>query len=52
MTLHTETAYSRKINDISRLLEFLHRFIHAANSHVEREPFIVEGESLIKEITS
>jgi len=52
MTLHSETAYGRKINDVARLIEFVHRFIHAANAHVELEPFIVEGEDLIKEITS
>ena len=41
---------NRYQDEVDKLTEFLHRFIHAANSHVELEPFVVEGEELLRSI--
>ena len=40
---------NKRIKNFEVLREFLHRFIDAANSHVELEPFVVEGEKLLRE---
>ena len=40
----------RKLALHPRLCGFLRRFMEAADSHVELEPFIVEGQALLEEI--
>ena len=40
---------NKRIKNFEVLREFLHRFIDAANSHVELAPFVVEGEKLLRE---
>ena len=50
MTLFSEAMLSQKIVHLLALTEFLHRFINAANSHVELASFIEEGEELLRSI--
>ncbi len=47
--IRREYEVNRKVKILDQLREFLHRFINAANSHVELEPFIVEGEKLLRD---
>jgi hypothetical protein len=60
MTLHSEYQLAMKIKDehdkdfklklFPKVCSFLRRFMDAADSHVELEPFIVEGQKLLEEI--
>ena len=60
MTLHSEYELAIKIKDnhdmqekirlFPKVCSFLRRFMEAADSHVELEPFIVEGQELLEEI--
>ena len=50
MTLHAEIMLSEARWAADTMAEFLHRFLHAANAHVELEPFIVEGETLLRSV--
>ena len=60
MTLHSEFQLAIKIKDnhnvqekirlFPKVCSFLRRFMEAADSHVELEPFIVEGQELLEEI--
>ena len=50
MSLHSEMRLGETLFFLKRMSEFLHRFIHAANSHVELEPFVTEGEELLRSI--
>ena len=47
--IRREYEVNKKVKFLDQLREFLHRFINAANSHVELEPFVVEGERLLRE---
>ena len=60
MTLDSEYELAMKIKDNHDMQEkirlfpkvcgFLRRFMEAADSHVELEPFIVEGNKILEEI--
>ncbi len=60
MTLHSEYELAIKIKDnhdmqekirlFPKISRFLERFLEAADSHVELEPFIIEGQALLEEI--
>ncbi len=50
MTLHSEVFLAKAHGDLHIVVEFLQRFLSAADSHVELEPFIVEGEELLRSI--
>ena len=60
MSLHSEFQLAMQIKDNHNMQEkirlfpkvcgFLRRFMEAADSHVELEPFIVEGQELLEEI--
>ncbi len=60
MTLDSEYELAMKIKDNHNMQEkirlfpkisrFLERFLEAADSHVELEPFIIEGQALLEEI--
>ncbi len=50
MPLNTKYIADELEDIIVELSEFLHRFLHAANSHVELERFIMEGEELLRSI--
>lgn len=50
MTLHAEMRLAKQCVAILQLTEFLHRFLEAADRHVELEPFIVEGAELLRSI--
>ena len=47
--IRREYNVNRQVKLLNQLREFLHRFINAANSHVELEPFVVEGEKLLRD---
>ncbi len=47
--IRREYNVKRQAKLLNKLTEFLHRFINAANSHVELEPFVVEGEKLLRD---
>ena len=47
--IRREYEVDRKAKLLIKMREFLHRFINAANSHVELEPFVVEGEKLLRD---
>lgn len=49
MDIKREYDLNKREKNFSNLREFLHRFIDAADSHVELEPFTVEGEKLLRE---
>lgn len=49
LRIRREFDLQKNIKHLNSLREFLHRFINAANSHVELEPFVVEGEKLLHE---
>ena len=50
MSLHSELRLGETLFLLKRMSEFLHRFIHAANSHVELADLIEEGEKLLESI--
>ena len=60
MTLDSEYELSMKIKNnhdmqekirlFPKISRFLERFLEAADSHVELEPFIIEGQALLEEI--
>ena len=47
--IRREYDLTRTYENNSKLREFLYRFIEAADSHVELESFVVEGEKLLRE---
>lgn len=49
MDVRREYDLNKTDKKMRSLREFLHRFINAANSHVELEPFVTEGEELLRQ---